>query len=201
MTRTHATAIVIALVLLATVVTAGSVATTASHFSGSESLEDNHLGAADEWGIDLAVEEGNPEITATVTNEHRFTETVTVELEVGNVSESEEVTLEGGETDSVTFTVDDEAGEGDLEYVVTAAGEEVYGTVPGGDEEGDDSAEDDTSDGDDNDTEAGGEDNDTETNDEESVDDDLEDDEGDLEADDEDDADGDESGAESESPD
>jgi len=157
MTHTHATRFVVAFVLLATVVAAGSVIPTASHVSDSESIEGNHMGTADAWGIDLAVEEGEPdllvaehsidtlEITATVTNNHRYSEDVDVSFEVGTESETEAVTLEGGESESVTFVLDaDELDEGDHEYVVTAAEEEVHGqaTVPNADEEAEESEED-----------------------------------------------------------
>ena len=157
MTHTHVTRFVVAVVLLATVVAAGSVAPTASHVSDSESIEGNHLGTADAWGIDLAVEAGESdllmaehsadtlEITATVTNDHRYTEEVTVSLEVGTESETEVVTLEGGESATVPFVLEaDELDEGDLEYVVTAAEEVVYGelTVPNGDEGAEESEED-----------------------------------------------------------
>jgi len=195
MTHTHATRFVVAVVLLATVVAAGSVVPTASHVSDSESIEGNHMGTADAWGIDLAVEAGEPdllmaddstdslEITATVTNDHRYTEDVDVSLEVGTESETEVMTLEGGESDSVTFVLEaDELDEGDLEYVVTAAEEEVHGqlTVSGSEED------------EDNDTESNGDDNNTTAGNEESGDNDLEGDDGD-------DGDGDESDSEDES--
>ncbi len=188
MTHTHATRFVVAVVLLATVVTAGSVVPTASHVSDSESIEGNHMGTADAWGIDLAVETGEPdllmaddstdslEITATVTNEHRYTEDVDVSLEVGTESETEVMTLEGGESESVTFVLDaDVLGEGDHEYVVTAAEEEDHGQLTVSGSEADD-------------------DNDTEPDE-----DDKQESEGDdLEGDDGDDADGDESDSEDE---
>ena len=188
MTHTHATRFVVAVVLLATVVAAGSVAPTASHVSDSKSFEGNHMGTADAWGIDLAVEAGEPdllmaehstdtlEITATVTNDHRYTEEVTVSLEVGTESETEVMTLEGGESESVTFVLDaDELGEGDHEYVVAAAEEEDHGQLTVSGSEADD-------------------DNDTEPDE-----DDKQESEGDdLEGDDGDDADGDESDSEDE---
>ncbi|MXV63830.1 hypothetical protein GS429_17530 [Natronorubrum sp. JWXQ-INN-674] len=156
MTRVHVVRLAVALVLLATVAGAVSVATTTSQFSDSESLEDNQIGAA-EWGYTLVVEDdsddfdtaGNSsndlEVIATVTNENRGTEAVNVSLEIGNKSETEAMTLERNESDTVTFVLEvDEMDVGEHEYVVTAAEEEIHGkvTVSDGDEEVDDSAED-----------------------------------------------------------
>ncbi|MFA9416707.1 hypothetical protein [Natrinema sp. HArc-T2] len=150
MIRTHAVRLTVALVLFGTVVGATSIGPTGSQFSDAKSLEDNNLGAADNWGIELAVDDGgdlqltenssnNLEITATLSNEYRYTEAVMVEFETKNKSENQEVILEGGETDSVTFTVDaDELGTGEHLYVVTAADKEAEGVVAviGNDENG-----------------------------------------------------------------
>ena len=125
-------ALALAVVLLGAVAGAISVAPTASQFSDSATVADNHVGAADDWGIALAVDDGGDdlEITATVTNEHRHAETVTVGLEVGNESETERVSLEGGESASVTFAIGaDDLDAGEHTYVVTAGDERVEGTV------------------------------------------------------------------------
>lgn len=175
MTRRYLVGLALALVLLGSVAGAISVAPTASQFSDSERFADNRVGAADDWGITLAVDDGGDleaadngsddlEITAIVTNEYRHAETVTVGLEVGNESETERVSLEGGETASVTFAVDDlESGE--HIYVVTAGDERVEGTVAvdGGDDgdaadDDDEGADGDGDLGDDDDADSDGED-------------------------------------------
>ncbi|ELY91776.1 cytochrome c oxidase subunit II [Natrialba hulunbeirensis JCM 10989] len=96
------------------------------------------------------------DVTATVENRLLDPIETTVTLEIGNETVSEDVTIDGGETDETTFTVDSaQLGEGDHEWTVTVDEHTDSWTVTVVDELEDGDADDDADDESNENTDAG----------------------------------------------
>ena len=89
--------------------------------------------------VDEDVEPGEPvEMAVTVENDWSTTETEDVVFELGDSTSTVEVTLDGGDSTTVSSTLTAPSTDGETDYRISTAGDEVDGTVMVGDPGADD---------------------------------------------------------------
>ncbi|ELY49571.1 hypothetical protein [Natronorubrum sulfidifaciens] len=136
MTTTAITRLTVVLVLIGTVAGGAAVAPTTAVLSDHNSFTENQMSAADEW--QTTIDEGTLEISdsgatpisVTVTNDLDRAQTVSVTLEIAQLSLTDELQLEAGESAETTLTVPpNELAGGEYTYELTADSGSVSGTA------------------------------------------------------------------------